>query len=428
MSTTATTVPAKAALPNEGRPGYKHTKLGWIPMEWAEATIKDTVNKGRHITYGIVKPGDPDEAGVLMIRSQDYANGWCEVGSIMRVSPKIEAPYRRSRVREGDILITVVGANLGKMAVVPDWLDGANISRAAARIGVDPEKANSHFVEQILQSGGVDQLIQLGQIGGAQPVLNLKELGNIRIPLPETWEQRGIAAVLGAWDRAIATAQQLLAAQQERKRGLMQELLTGKRRFPGFGGKWKAVPFDKVFTPKKEVAGEGDYQVLSVTTNGLVSQADYFNRDVASTDRSNYLVVRKGDFVFSGLNFWMGSVDMVWDFDEGIISPAYKCFTINEDQMLLDFARHFIRSHVMLMALVKCSIQGASIVRRNLDKELLEAWPFKLPSLPEQRKIAGALNAVTDTIQALEQELDHLTTQKRGLMQQLLTGAVRVKV
>lgn len=81
----------------------------------------------------------------------------------------------------------------------------------------------------------------------------------------------------------------------------------------------------------------------------------------------------------------------------------------------------------MLMALVKCSIQGASIVRRNLDKELLEAWPFKLPSLPEQRKIADALNAMTDTIQALEQELDHLTTQKRGLMQQLLTGAVRVK-
>lgn len=412
MSTTATTAPAKAALPNEGRPGYKHTKLGWIPEEWDVSRVGDVCQ----VVNNLRAPLNIEErAG--MVGSYPYYGPTGVLGYINEY--RIDGTY---------CLIGEDGDHFLDYTTKPQTLlvSGKFNVNNHAHLVQGTDVCDTEWFFRFFHHRNI--LPHITRQGAARYKLNKAALEELLIAYPQNLpEQRRIAAVLGAWDRAIATAQELLAAQQERKRGLMQELLTGKRRFPGFRGKWKAVPFDKVFTPKKEVAGEGDYQVLSVTTNGLVSQADYFSRDVASTDRSNYLVVRKGDFVFSGLNFWMGSVDMVWDFDEGIISPAYKCFTINEDQMLPDFARHFIRSHVMLMALVKCSIQGASIVRRNLDKELLEAWPFKLPSLPEQRKIADALNAMTDTIQALEQELDHLTTQKRGLMQQLLTGTVRVK-
>src|SRR5690606_33363088 len=115
-----------------------------------------------------------------------------------------------------------------------------------------------------------------------QPVLNLKELGGIRIPLPQIPEQRRIAEVLGTWDRAIATAQQLLAAQQQRKRGLMQELLSGKKRFPGFEGKWKVRRIGDLFerlTRKNDVNEE---HVLTISAqHGLIDQREIFNKSVA---------------------------------------------------------------------------------------------------------------------------------------------------
>ena len=88
--------------------------------------IKELIDPKRGLTYGIVQPGDYHPNGAIMIRSQDYVKGWNSLTDLFRVSPDVEAPYMRSRVQAGDILITVVGANLGRVAMVPNVLDGAN--------------------------------------------------------------------------------------------------------------------------------------------------------------------------------------------------------------------------------------------------------------------------------------------------------------
>src|SRR5690606_19913786 len=91
-----------------------------------------------------------------------------------------------------------------------------------------------------LQAHGVSRRIDLEINGTSLKEVPIGGLNRVEVAYPKNLrEQRRIAEVLGAWDRAIATAQQLLAAQQQRKRGLMQELLSGKKRFPGFEGKWK---------------------------------------------------------------------------------------------------------------------------------------------------------------------------------------------
>jgi type I restriction enzyme S subunit len=394
--------------------------------------LNDTVNKGRHITYGIVKPGEPDENGVLMIRSQDYANGWCSVDQIMKVSHKIEAPYRRSRVIAGDILITVVGANLGKMAVVPDWLDGANISRAAARVGVDPQKANAHYVEQILQSGGVDQLIKTSQIGGAQPVLNLKELGTLTVPLPPLPEQRRIAAVLGAWDRAIATVQQLLAAQQQRKQGLMQELLTGKRRFPGFKKKWRNVRMGELFervTRKNEV---GDTHVMTISAqHGLIDQREIFNKSVAGANLAGYYLLKRSEFAYnksSSNGYPYGAIKRLERYEQGILSVLYICFRLKSGAGSGDYFSAYFDAGLMDKGISMIAQEGA----RNhglLNVSTTDFFDIDLhiPDEAEQAVIAKAVGALNKETDAIQNYLDHLTTQKRGLMQQLMTGAVRVK-
>lgn len=253
MSTATNPTKAPKAPPAEAsaRPGYKHTKLGWIPEEWEVKALGKCVEAGRRITYGIVQPGLYDPNGRYLVRGKDYSFGWVAPEDFFRVTPKVEEPYRRSRLKGGDILLTIVGAGVGNVTVVPDWLEGANITQTTARIAIDPEYHEPSYFYHYLSSGLGVRLVHHYEKGGAQPGLNIEDINLFAIACPPKEEQRRIAAVLGAWDRAIATVQQLLAAQQERKRGLMKELLTGRRRFKGFGGKWKEVRLSSVVSKAK---------------------------------------------------------------------------------------------------------------------------------------------------------------------------------
>lgn len=131
----------------------------------------------------------------------------------------------------------------------------------------------------------------------------------------------------------------------------------------------------------------------------------------------------------SGLNFWMGSIDFQDIRDIGIVSPAYKTFKINNsghfDQRYLRF---FVRSKYMRRILMGASVQGASVVRRNLDKDLLVNSVIYLPPMQKQQEIAELFGAAEKEIILLKKLADQYRTQKRGLMQKLLTGQWRVKL
>src|SRR5687767_4862384 len=111
---------------------YKDSGIEWIgdiPSGWNVLHLKRIIQQERQITYGIVQPGEADPNGRFMIRGQDYSNGWNNPDKIFRVSSQIEEPYKRSRVKENDILLTIVGAGTGNISVVPKWLDGANLTQ-----------------------------------------------------------------------------------------------------------------------------------------------------------------------------------------------------------------------------------------------------------------------------------------------------------
>jgi type I restriction enzyme S subunit len=214
-----------------GHTEFKDSPLGKIPKSWEVEELQSLLNSGKNITYGIVQPGEYVEDGIYLIRSQDYTKGyWNPINTIMKVSKEIDKPYERSRVKYGDILITVVGANVGRIAVVTNELDGANISRSVARISIKKELANSLFIKYYLASNGIKNLIKLNQVGGAQPVLNLKELSKIKMPLPSKNEQQKIADILCAVDEKLEVLLEKKVNYQELKQGLMQQLLTGKVR------------------------------------------------------------------------------------------------------------------------------------------------------------------------------------------------------
>lgn len=253
---------------------------------------------------------------------------------------------------------------------------------------------------------------------------------SMKLLIPPPSEQEKIVEVISAWNHAIKEAEKLIAYKQKQKKALMQRLLTGKHRFPEFEGQeWTRHTFKSIFRPYKVVNKDNlDYEVLSVTKGGIVSQSEYFNKEVASEDKSKYLIVKRNTLVMSGLNFWMGAIDFQKIRDIGIVSPAYKCFQTNQDTHDIGFFKHFVRSEIMRRVLIGASVQGASIVRRNLDNEMLINSTIVLPSIPEQQKIAAVLNAADKEIDLLTQKLEANQEQKKGLMQQLLTGKKRVKI
>lgn len=395
--------------------GYKATALGIIPQEWEVKRIKDfgpvitgstpstldSENYGGR--YMFVSPADLSEDAKYIITTEKT------------LSDKGYSQARR--IPKGSILFTCIGSTIGKIGIASQDL--------ATNQQINSIVTNGEYLFYALsfQSNRIKILAN----EQAVPIINKSDFERIKVAFPPLAEQRKIAEVLGVWDEAIEKQARLIEKLALRKRALMQRLLSAKLRLPGFSEPWKKVKFCELFTKSIKTAEPlKKYEVLSVTKEGIVAQKSYFNKDIASEDTSKYIVVERGDLAMSGLNFWMGSCHILTNFDEGIISPAYKVFKVTEHNNI-DFIRDFVRSSMFLQALQGCSVIGASIVRRNLDKEMLYEWTFKIPSLKEQTAIAEVLTAADREIELAKEKLERLRRQKRGLMQQLLTGKKRIK-
>jgi type I restriction enzyme S subunit len=217
-------------------PGYitedlKETPFGQLPSDWPVRLLKDIVDETRSIRYGIVQPGDFSASGRYMIRGQDYSRGWCSSAFVFRVSDKIEEPFRNARVREGDLVITIVGASCGTVEQIPQWLDGANLTQTTARLAIDGRKADAQFVKYMLRSMVGTQQVASYLKGGAQPGLNCGDLENFLLPLPESIsEQSSISKILTDIDSEISDLAMKLEKARHIKQGMIETLLTGRVR------------------------------------------------------------------------------------------------------------------------------------------------------------------------------------------------------
>lgn len=206
--------------------------LGDIPEHWEVTILKRLVDLRRPITYGIVQPGEPEPQGRFMIRGGDYSNGWCSPDEVFRVSDAIEIPYARSRMKAGDLIITIVGAGVGNVGITPEWLNGANITQTSARIALDPDKAIAEFVCLALQGIIGQRNLDLNVYGAAQPRLNIAHVDTYLMTVPPLDEQSEIAKfVTSTVDRfrfLICEAERAIELLQERRTALISAAVTGK--------------------------------------------------------------------------------------------------------------------------------------------------------------------------------------------------------
>lgn len=194
---------------------------------WPRVALKELVDE-RGISYGVVQPGQPQAQGVPLVRVNNFTSHGLEMSDVMRIDPQIAERYGRSRLRGGEVLVTLVGS-VGNVAVVPPELVGGNIARA---VGVIPVKrgVSAHWVAWCLKASEAQRHFEVHVNTTVQKTLNLRDLASLEIPLPPREEIQAVSEVLGGLDAKIASNRRLASRLEE------TVALLFWKRFVGFVG------------------------------------------------------------------------------------------------------------------------------------------------------------------------------------------------
>ncbi len=400
-------------------------------MSIDKITPLDTfVSNDAPICYGILKPGDHYKHGIPVIKVKNIVGGKILEDDLLKTTPEIHAQYKRAEVKEGDILLTIRGTT-GRVAIVPNSLNGANITQDTARIRVSSND-DSLYIFYALQSFNVQQQITLNTVGQAVKGINIAEVKKLKIYHPILDEQKKIAQILSTWDQAILTTEKLLENSQQQKKALMQQLLTGKKRLldearSRFNISWEKHRLGIFLKEEKQRNKDNSIsRVLSVTNHsGFVLPENQFSKRIASDEVSNYKVVRQGQYGYNPSRINVGSFARLDQFENGLLSPMYVVFSIKSENLDSDFFLYWMKSNEAKQR-INNSTQGS--VRDSVGFDAISSFVLKLPEIQEQRKIAKVLSFADQEIETLQKKLNCLKQEKKALMQQLLTGKKRVKV
>lgn len=257
-----------------------------------------------------------------------------------------------------------------------------------------------------------------------QKRVQAESIAKYRIAVPPIIEQQKIAAILTTQDKVIELKEKRLAEKQRQKKYLMQQLLTGRKRLPGFSGEWKTECLGNLFSERTETNCE-DLEMLAITgTQGIIPRKELDLKDNSSDDKSKYLKVCVGDIGYNTMRMWQGV--SAYSNYEGIVSPAYTILKPNSSVDAKYFAYLFKKQEVI--SLFYRFSQGLVDDTRNLKYENFKRIKvFYPPDIKEQAAIAEVLTAADREIDLLRQEIEQEKQKKKALMQLLLTGIVRVK-
>jgi type I restriction enzyme S subunit len=261
-------------------------------------------------------------------------------------------------------------------------------------------------------------------ITGDRLRLYYKDFASILVSLPPFPEQKKIAEILSSWEEAIEQTRNLIEAKRRRKKALMQQLLTGKRRLAGFNNKWKEFALGKLFNERVE-PNNHHLPLLAITGNrGIIPAEEIDRRDSSSADKSRYKKIMPGDIGYNTMRMGQG-VSAVSKL-EGIVSPAYTV-CIPKDDVDADFMGYLFKYPPIIHLFWRHS-QGLVSDTLNLKFPHFAKVKVRIPSIVEQRSIVNVLSDSDREILIHEKKLSALEKQKRGLMQKLLTGEIRVKI
>ena len=265
-------------------------------------------------------------------------------------------------------------------------------------------------------------------------MVSYKQFSDIKLPCPSLAEQKKIADCLSSLDKYIDATKRKLELLKEHKKGLMQRLFpaegktTPELRFPEFqnDGEWRRCTTNEIFSRITRKNTINNQNVLTISAQyGLISQYEYFNKNVAAADVSNYYLIDKHDFAYNksrSLGYPYGAIKPLKMYDQGVVSPLYICFRIKDDvQCSNTFFEYYFESELIHKEIQNMAQEGArNHGLLNISTEdFFNKIQLYIPSFVEQKKIADCLSSLEDIIMFYEDEILELELHRKGLMQQL---------
>jgi type I restriction enzyme, S subunit len=342
-----------------------------------------------------------------------------------------------SGLQDGDLLFgrrSVVPAGAGKCSLVLELREPLTFESSIIRVRLDKSKAFPPFYYYYFASPAGRSLVSSIVAGTNIKGIRATELRELAVPLPSMSEQQIIASALRDADALIESLEQLIAKKSVIKEGAMQELLTGNRRLPGFTGKWEVKNLEELFeiTSSKRVfqsdwrsEGIPFYRARELAVLGATGRVDnelFIRKSLYEEFKSAYGVPEAGDLLVTGVGT-LGKVYVVTDDRKFYFKDGNIIWFKNRGSVSPMFLRQLYLTNYVIKQIANAS-GGTTVGTYTIAGAKKTEIPFPMHS--EQSAIAEILEDMDAEISALEGRLSKSIQLKQGMMQELLTGRIRL--
>ena len=442
---------------SEPKKGYKFVDVGFgkveeIPEEWEILTFKDIQDNDHKYPigdgdHGKITPASYQTHGIPFIRVGDIVADKIISNKLIYISKDIHKDNPKNHLFPDDIIIAKTGATIGKVAIIPKWIETANTTSSIGKITVNKKKVIPQFFYYYIISAKFQKMMRTVSIKSAQPGFNINDIKKFTILLPSFLEQQKITSILSNVDETIEKTNQLIQKTQIHQKGLMQKLFTkgiGHTKFKKVDwlfekqieipDKWNIQQLEKglsliQYGLSSSFSKNGKYAIFRMNNihNGYIIENDlrYIQLDL---DEFKKFKLEKNDLLFNRTN----SIDHIgkigiYQLDGLHTFASYLIRLRTNDEILdskfLNFLFNYDKFKNMIKNLATPSVNQSNINATNLKKFLIP-----IPPLDEQKQIASILSNVDSQINKEKLHKSNLESLKKGLMQKLLTGQIRVKV
>ena len=428
---------------------FKKTELGEIPQEWSIDKLGNLVN----ILVGYPFPSkEYSDIGIRLVRGDNVTEGKLRWGDRIRYWNKVTPHLKKFLLKKDDYLIGMDGSKVGKnyARVREDDLPCLLVQRVAClRVN---DKLIQNYLDYIIGNKDFIDYVDSTKTNAVIPHISSRQISDYKIRVPTVKEQQKIASILSNVDELIQKTEQIIEQTQRLKEGLMQRLLT-----KGIGHtKFKKVKFHLRFLEEQVPESWSIKPIKKVSISGfrngifkkrnefgtgvpLVNVSDLFSendiniktleRVRVNNNELKQFAIEEGDIFFCRSSLvidGIGRSNIVTTLPE---PSVFECHVMmlrpDKEKIIPKFLKYYLDSQIAKKFLFSIAMTLTMTTIRQPD---LENLPIVLPSLEEQRKIISHLKQIDTKINYEKLRLENLSSLKKGLMQQLLTGKIRVKV
>ena len=400
--------------------GYKVTEVGVIPEDWEVFKLGDIIDYTKGFAF---KSSDYRKSGVRIIRVSDTDYDQIKDADEIYIDKSLSHKFKKWKLTEDDIILSTVGSKppmydsmVGKAIKVSLRHEGALLNQNAVKIISKNNKlANQTLIFYNLKTKRYLTNIEKIFRGNAnQASITLLDLFKFEIPMPKCdKEQKAIAEALCDTDNLISSLEKLIDKKKKIKQGAMQQLLTGKKRLPGFSGEWNEYKITDI-----AVAGRGRVISHREINNSIEKLYPVYSSQTSNEGIMGYI----DSYDFEG-DYITWTTDGVNAGKVFYRSGKFNCTNVCGTIKLIQFNHEFVS---MALDNVTDKYVSKNLANPKLMNDVMKNIEIALPSIEEQKAIAQILSDMNAEIEALEEKLEKYKTIKQGMMQELLTGRIRL--